>query len=105
MCIVQTEYTVLVFFLFQGGASKGVRPVYGKKGDKTQTWIYLDLGETKQKYGKTLGVVVQGFWFAIVCLLLDWNYHVYVIFFRTAWRKCIIADSLTQLGQKKNLMK
>ena len=42
-----------------------MRPVYGKKGDKTQTWIYLDLGETKQKYGKTLGVVVQGFWFAV----------------------------------------
>ena len=32
------------FFLFQGGASKGVLPVYGKRGDKTQTWIYLDLG-------------------------------------------------------------
>ena len=37
ICIVKIEYIVLAFFLSQGGVSKGVLPVYGKRGDKTQT--------------------------------------------------------------------
>ena len=43
MCRVKTEYIVLAFFLIQGGVSKGVLPVYGKRGDKTQTWRDLEV--------------------------------------------------------------
>ena len=43
-CIVKIEYIVLAFFLSEGVVSKGVLPVYGKRGDKTQIWRHLDVG-------------------------------------------------------------
>ena len=40
ICILQTEYKALIYLY---GALESVLPVYGKRGDKTQTWIRTDL--------------------------------------------------------------
>ena len=37
ICIEKIEYKVLACFLSQGGPSKGMFSVYGKRGDETQT--------------------------------------------------------------------
>ena len=39
----KNRVNIFIFFLTQGGATKCVLPVFGKRGDKTQTWRTLQV--------------------------------------------------------------